>query len=209
MSEADTGPDLLEEHARIVREAREAFASASGEQYLEAARVKYLGRKAGLVQAEFKKLKRLPKKEKGPFGKSANALKQAVEAELAAAKVGTSARGADENAPALDMTLPGRARELGRRHVLSQTTEMLVDVAATLGFSVFEGPEVETEEGNFDALNIPLEHPAYDPFDTFYIETPPDEPKLVLRSHTSPAQIRAMREHAPELAVLSVRAPTI
>ena len=201
MSDADVTPDLLEEHARILAEAREAFESASGardEQALEAARVKYLGRKAGLVQAELKKLKGLPKKDKGPFGKSANALRKAVEQEHVATKIGLGVNEIDLQKPKLDMTLPGRASTLGHRHVLSQTTEMLVDVAATLGFSVFEGPEVETEEHNFDLLNIPLEHPAYDPFDTFYVETPPDKPKLVLRSHTSPAQLRAMREHAPE-----------
>ena len=198
----DLPPDLLEEHARLLEEARAAFSSAADDKALDAARVKYLGRKAGLVQAEFDRIKTLPPEERRAFGKSANALRKAVERELAAARIGQGiGQGIDEidhRAPKLDMTLPGRARELGHRHVLSQTTELLVNVAATLGFSVAEGPEVESEFNNFDALNIPREHPSYDPFDTFYIETPEGAEKLVLRSHTSPVQVREMKRHAPE-----------
>ena len=190
MSEA--APELTEEDRRLLDEAQAAFASAGSAAALEAARVKYLGRKGGLVQQSFERVKAAPPEERREFGRSANALKREVEKSLADAKAKTEGPGGEETAP-FDMTLPGRRAQLGHRHVLTQTTELLVDVAATLGFSVFEGPEVETEANNFDALNIPLEHPSYDPFDTFYIETAPGEPKLVLRSHTSPAQIRAMR----------------
>ncbi len=195
MSEATV--DLTEEDRRLLEEARAAFASADSEEALEAARVKYLGRKGGLVQQSFERVKAAPPEKRREFGRSANALKREVEKALSEAKAMLES-GEGEVAAPFDMTLPGRRAELGHRHVLTQTTELLVDVAATLGFSVFEGPEVETEENNFDMLNIPLEHPSYDPFDTFYIETAPGEPKLVLRSHTSPAQIRSMKEHAPE-----------
>ncbi len=193
---ADTAPadTLSDEDRRLLDEALVEFEAAKDERALEAARVKYLGRKGGLVQARFDEIKTAPPEERREIGRAANALRQAVEKALADAKenaagVAASARSA---AVPFDVTLPGRRAELGHRHVLTQTTELLVEVASTLGFSVFEGPEVETEANNFDALNIPLEHPSYDPFDTFYVETAPAEPKLVLRSHTSPAQIRAM-----------------
>jgi phenylalanyl-tRNA synthetase alpha chain len=198
MSETpDVGTDLSEEDRRILDEARNELASAGDTAALEAARVKYLGRKAGVVQSRFEALKSAPPGDRRALGKSANALRREVESLLAAAKVRSALSGRPQE-EAIDITLPGRRHETGHRHVLSQVTELLVDVASTLGFSVFEGPEVETEEHNFDLLNIPLEHPSYDPFDTFYVKTEPNEERKVLRSHTSPAQIRAMKSHAPE-----------
>jgi phenylalanyl-tRNA synthetase alpha chain len=192
---AETQDALTDEDRRVLEEARDEFARAADEGAVEAVRVKYLGRKAGLVQSRFDALKSAPAEERPRLGRSANALRKAVDGEVSSAKLRVAVEGPEERAGQIDITLPGRRAELGHRHVLSRTTELLVDVAATLGFSVFEGPEVETEEMNFDALNIPLEHPSYDPFDTFYIaEKGPRGETLVLRSHTSPAQIRAMHE---------------
>jgi len=191
---------LTDEDLHLLEQARAEFAGADSPAALEAARVKYLGRKAGIVQSRFENLKTAPKEDRARLGKSANALRKAVEAALADAQarelVGRASSDREKAKP--DLTLPGRRAETGHRHVLSRTTELLVDVAATLGFSVAEGPEVELEANNFDALNIPLEHPSYDPFDTFYIKTERGEPKRVLRSHTSPVQVRAMKERAPE-----------
>ena len=191
---------FTDEDLHLLEQARAEFAGAGSPAALEAARIKYLGRKAGLVQSRFENLKEAPKEDRARLGKSANALRKAVEAALADAQAREVVGLADgDQAKAKpDLTLPGRRAETGHRHVLSRTVELLVDVAATLGFSVAEGPEVELEANNFDALNIPLEHPSYDPFDTFYIETAPGEPKRVLRSHTSPVQVRAMKERAPE-----------
>jgi len=193
----DTEGVLTDEDRRLLDEARAEFDRAGTSAALEAARVRYLGRKAGLVQSRFENLKSAPGEDRARLGKSANALRKAVEAALAEAKALAAAAPAEVHAT-VDLTLPGRRAETGHRHVLSRTTELLVDVAATLGFSVAEGPEVELEANNFDALNIPLEHPSYDPFDTFYIETAPGEPKRVLRSHTSPVQVREMKRRAPE-----------
>jgi phenylalanyl-tRNA synthetase alpha chain len=197
MSDLDLS-GLTEEDRRLLDEARAELEAAASATALEDARIKYLGRKAGLVQSRFENLKTATKEDRARLGKSANALRKAVEAALAKAKSRAAAPKAEATKASIDLTLPGRRAETGHRHVLTRTTELLVDVAATLGFSVAEGPEVELEANNFDALNIPLEHPSYDPFDTFYIDTPPAEPKKVLRSHTSPVQVREMKRRAPE-----------
>lgn len=190
---SDLTGDLTEEDRRILEEARRELRGAETPQALEAVRIKYLGRKGGVVQKRFELLNLAPPEERPRLGKSANALKRAVEGELIAAGAGIELDRSEEARP-FDLTLPGRRGGLGHRHVLSQTEELLADVAASLGFSVVEGPEVETEEHNFDALNIPLEHPSHDPYDTFYVETGPEGGKLLLRSHTSPVQVRVMRE---------------
>ncbi|MHC4251078.1 MAG: phenylalanine--tRNA ligase subunit alpha [Planctomycetota bacterium] len=200
MSDLTELTGLTDEDRRLLDEARAEFEGAGTAAALEAARVKYLGRKAGLVQSRFENLKSAPNEDRARLGRSANALRKAVEAALAEAKARAATAPAEVHAT-VDLTLPGRRAETGHRHVLSRTTELLVDVAATLGFSVAEGPEVELEANNFDALNIPLEHPSYDPFDTFYIETAPGEPKRVLRSHTSPVQVRAMKEATRDGAI--------
>jgi phenylalanyl-tRNA synthetase alpha chain len=178
----------------ILEQARAELSAAGGRKALDALRVKYLGRKGGAVQARFDALKRAPADERRALGASANALRKAVEAELDAAGARLSTGGARRSGATVDVSLPGLRAPAGVRHILAQTMERLVEAAATLGFSVAEGPEVETEEHNFDALNIPLDHPSHDPFDTFYLsaEGLGDEKRL-LRSHTSPVQVRAMR----------------
>jgi phenylalanyl-tRNA synthetase alpha chain len=105
----------------------------------------------------------------------------------------------------IDVTLPGIAQPVGHKHILTQTTDDICSLFESLGFVVEEGPEIETEFNNFTALNIPVDHPSRDAFDTFYLEEPDKENKgrfLLLRSHTSPGQIRVMRAHKPPLAVI-------
>jgi phenylalanyl-tRNA synthetase alpha chain len=189
---------LTEEDAKLLADARAEFGAATDAGALEAARVKYLGRKGGLVQGRFEAMKKAPKDQKKMLGQSANALKKAVEQAYADAKAGLGS-GAPKAEARMDVSLPGLRHPTGHRHVLTQTIERLAEVAASLGFSVAEGPEVETEEHNFDALNIPLEHPSHDPFDTFYVtsDTTRDR-KLLLRSHTSPVQVREMRRATQE-----------
>jgi len=105
----------------------------------------------------------------------------------------------------LDVTIPGVAPSVGHAHILTQTIDEICHIFEQLGFAVQEGPEIETEFNNFTALNIPADHPSRDGFDTFYLEQPdPDDKKvnLLLRSHTSPAQIRIMKENKPPLAVI-------
>jgi phenylalanyl-tRNA synthetase alpha chain len=99
----------------------------------------------------------------------------------------------------VDIGLPGIAQELGHRHPITQTVDEICAVFSRMGFSVVEGPEIESEENNFTGLNIPLEHPSRDVFDTFYLKT---DGRLLLRSHTSPVQIRVMKAHKPPLAVV-------
>ncbi|HVR86593.1 MAG TPA: phenylalanine--tRNA ligase subunit alpha, partial [Planctomycetota bacterium] len=112
--------------------------------------------------------------------------------ELSKSKVSAAAT------PKVDLSLPGRAPELGRRHPIYKTWDEICRVFMKLGFDVVYGPEIETEEHNFEALNIPLDHPARDGFDTFYIDPP-----YLVRSHTSPVQIRTMKERKPPIRVIA------
>jgi len=196
--------ELTHEDAQFLEQARREFGTARTAEEVESLRVKYLGRRQGLVQARFDSLRSARAEERRRLGASANALKEAVEQELAAAQARVGRGGRSSERP-IDATLPGLRPGTGRRHVLVRTLERLVDVAATLGFSVAEGPEVETEEYNFDALNIPSEHPSHDSFDTFYLDVAsldggslPEAARpgvrRLLRSHTSPVQVREMRK---------------
>ena len=177
---------------------------------LQTLRVKYLGRK-GLVAELTGSIPSLPAQERSAFGQKVNVLKNAL-LELFAQKekqlVGQSARACENK---VDISMPGISYELGRLHPITQVTDEICSIFEGMGFSVVEGPEIETEFNNFTGLNIPLEHPSREAFDTFYIgspghqvATPPDEKggKLLLRSHTSPVQIRAMKARKPPLAVV-------
>lgn len=162
---------------------------------LEALKVAYLGR-SGKVRDLSGALATLPKEEKPAAGRLVNGLKQELEARMAALAERLSSTPISRKP--FDVTLPGKAPLLGRRHVIYRTWEELSDLFARLGFDVVSGPEIETERNNFDALNIPSDHPARDSFDTFYIEG-----EWLLRSHTSPVQIRAMKERKPPLRIIA------
>ncbi len=167
-------------------------------QELELVRVKYLGRKGvlaeltGLIGA-------LPAEERGPFGKQANALKNRL-LELFQEKEKTfkiQSNAANKNTQ--DIGLPGIAQELGSSHPIIQVIDEICGIFNRMGFSIVEGPEIETEYNNFTGLNIPLDHPSRDAFDTFYLK---NYSKLLLRSHTSPVQVRVMKAHKPPLAIV-------
>ncbi|HUR39017.1 MAG TPA: phenylalanine--tRNA ligase subunit alpha [Planctomycetota bacterium] len=161
---------------------------------LEQLKNRYVGRD-GAVRELFALLKTVPPAEKGAAGQQLNALKTDLERrveELSKSKVAASSRAA------VDLTLPGRAPEPGRRHPIYKTWDEIGRVFMKLGFDVVTGPEIETEEHNFEALNIPLDHPARDGFDTFYIEPP-----YLVRSHTSPVQIRTMKQRKPPIRVIA------
>jgi phenylalanyl-tRNA synthetase alpha chain len=180
--------------------------SAQDVSVLENLRIKYLGRK-GIVAQIYDSLAQASPQDKPIVGKGANELrKKAVELiELKRQALGKKDISTKSQESTLDLTLPGVAPEFGRRHILSQTINDICGIFERLGFAVFEGPEIETEFNNFTALNIPLDHPSRDAFDTFYLkEKDPQNPSrhLLLRSHTSPAQIRVMQEHKPPLAVI-------
>lgn len=168
---------------------------AADKDAIEKLRIKYLGRK-GLITELFKKMGEVPPEEKGEIGKLINALKNNVTNALdeKAASASTSAGAKLEKT---DITLPGIARGTGTLHPVSQTIQEICGIFVSLGFSVVEGPEIESEHYNFEALNIPLEHPSRDAFDTFYLAD-----KWLLRSHTSPVQARFMEKNKPPLAIV-------
>lgn len=166
---------------------------------LQQLRIKYLGKK-GLITEQLKLLPTLSADEKRVFGKSINELKTFIESEIAskeksAGQTTLQKRFATE---ALDITLPGKDPHCGRQHPINQVLEEIIDVFVRMGFSVEEGPEVEIDYYNFEALNFPKDHPARDMQDTFFIT---DE--YVLRTHTSPVQVRVMEKKKPPLRFIA------
>ncbi len=179
-------------------EAVAAIAAAPDAAALEALRVQYLGRK-GALKALMTRLPQLPPDEKPAAGKLANEVKRAIEQALAGRQDGVAApRSAG---PAIDVTVPGTRRRLGTRHPITQTNDELVAIFARLGFETAYGPEIDDEYHNFDALNIPPDHPSRDSFDTLYLECDGGH-KHLLRSHTSPVQIHVMESRQPPLRIV-------
>jgi phenylalanyl-tRNA synthetase alpha chain len=182
----------------IAGEAREAVAAARTAADLERVRVRYLGRQGALTQL-LRSLGSLPAAERPLVGAAANEakreLEQLVDERLAAAQDAERAR--ERAAARPDLTLPGRRPPLGVVHPLRRVEDEIVDVFAGLGFSVVEGPEIETDYNNFEALNFPADHPARDMQDTFFL--PGDR---LLRTHTSPVQIRTMKSVPPPVRVI-------
>ena len=178
------------------------FSGISDLQALEALRIKYLGRK-GILAELTAGIVDLPASKKPGFGKQINQIKQKVLGLLETKKQDfkDGALKPDALGMQVDVTSPGIAQELGHRHLITQVIEEISDIFIRLGFVVVEGPEIETEFNNFTALNIPLEHPSRDMFDTFYLTSRSKE-RLLLRSHTSPVQIRVMQSRKPPLAVI-------
>ncbi|MEX1095231.1 MAG: phenylalanine--tRNA ligase subunit alpha [Planctomycetales bacterium] len=189
-----------------------AIAAAAAPAALEAARVEFLGQKKGRLKELQSLLGKLDAAERPAFGKRFNEAKARVESALEQRKQHL-ARPAVE-ASAVDVTLPGVAYPLGRRHPLTQTIDEFKDIMGRFGFSVAEGPEIEDEFHNFDALNIPLDHPARDPLDNFYVAAAAhvgrignpsyDGRPLLLRSQTSTVQIRVMERTKPPVRIVSV-----
>ena len=175
------------------------IAAASSTDELEELRVRHLGRKAELPQL-LRSVADLSPQQRGAVGKAANQARQALESQIAARAAELSAQELDAQlkADTVDVTLPGAPPEpIGRLHILTATRRELEDIFLGLGFTVMEGPEIESVHYNFDALNHSPTHPARARTDTFYVS--PDE---VLRTHTSPMQVRAMEAHPPPLYVV-------
>jgi len=174
------------------------LAGVSSSQALEDVRVKYLGRK-GLLTELTGSIAGLAVEKRGAFGKEVNALKNKILALIDEKEKGLKFPGNTSKKEDLDIGMPGIARGLGNRHPITRVIDEICEIFTRMGFSVVEGPEVETEYNNFTGLNIPLEHPSREAFDTFYLK---NYSKLLLRSHTSPVQVRAMKAHKPPLAVV-------
>jgi phenylalanyl-tRNA synthetase alpha chain len=215
------------ERIQELRDGAEAeISQAGGADELEQLRVRHLGRKAELPQL-LRGVAQLPPEQRGAVGKAANEARQALEAliEARGEELGGAALERRLREDRVDVTLPGAPPQpIGRLHLLTSTRRELEDIFLGLGFTVMEGPEVETVHYNFDALNHSPTHPARARTDTFYIAAPPLEAEgrgsaatasdtglppsplaaeeLVLRTHTSPMQVRAMEAHAPPLYVV-------
>ncbi len=192
--------------SHIINDAQSEIGSCRDIKSLEALRAKYLGRK-GLLSELMAKIPTLSAEERKAYGASINALKSELTGLFSQkeASLNPSVSGSGDHE--LDITLPGKKVLLGRMHPVKQVESQICSAFQLLGFKVFQGPEVETEYNNFEALNIPLEHPSRDAFDTFYVEQAKSnqlnsKQRLLLRSHTSPAQIRAMKSCPPPLAVI-------
>ena len=182
----------------IAREAREAVVAARTAAELEQIRVKYLGRQGALTQL-LRSVATLPAAERPQVGAAANEAKREIEA-LLDERLGAAQdieRASARAAARPDLTLPGRRPPLGAVHPLTRVEEEIVAIFAGLGFSVAEGPEIESDYLNFEALNIPPEHPARDMQDTFYLSE-----STLLRTHTSPVQIRTMQAQRPPVRVI-------
>ena len=180
---------------QLAAEARAALTSARDEHELEQSRVRYLGRKSELNQMS-RGLKELAPDERRAVGKAVNQLKNELNALLEQAQERLKA--AEAASSALDVTLPGRAPWVGRKHPIIRTLERLETIFLGLGFEVALGPHVEDDFHNFDALNIPPNHPARDNWDTFYIDD-----DVLLRTHTSPVQIRTMQSRKPPIRIIA------
>jgi phenylalanyl-tRNA synthetase alpha chain len=188
---------------KLNEEALAELAAATATDALEAWRVRHLGRK-GALQEAMQQLGSLPREERPAYGQAVNALKAALEAGFTQRAQELKARALDAELAAgtVDVTLPGRAPALGHLHITTQSLRAMYDIFAQMGFQVYDAPDVETDDYNFGQLNIPPYHPARDMWDTFWVsqdaEPDPAQRSLVLRTHTSPGQIRAMREYCPE-----------
>jgi len=169
------------------------IAGAGDARALEAAKVRYLGRKSELT-AILRGVKELPPAQRGKVGKESNLAKKAIEAALEARSASLGSAG---DGPREDPTLPGVRPARGRRHLITATTEYILDIFRGMGFSVARGPEVEDDYHNFEALNMPEGHPARDMQDTFFLSE-----RTLLRTHTSPVQIRTMKSTPPPIRMV-------
>jgi phenylalanyl-tRNA synthetase alpha chain len=160
---------------------------------IEKIRIKYLGRKSKLTQI-LKGLKDMAPEQKAEMGKAANVFKQKINQGI---EEKTNSLNEAADVADIDITIPGIKHTCGHIHPITKTIYEICDVFVSLGFNVVEGPEAEKEHYNFEALNIPLDHPARDAFDTFYLKD-----DLLLRSHTSPVQARVMEKEKPPVAVV-------
>jgi phenylalanyl-tRNA synthetase alpha chain len=190
---------MIDRIAELRAEGEAAIAGASGTDALEHARVRFLGRKAELPNM-LRGVAQLPPEERGAVGRAANEARRALEAAVEARKAELERSELDARlaADVLDVTLPGTpAFPVGRLHLVNATRRELEDAFLGLGFRIVEGPEVDTVYYNFDALNHDAMHPARKPTDTFYVDA-----DIVLRTHTSPMQIRAMEQHPAPLYIV-------
>ena len=182
---------------QALEEALAAMEAAADEAGLERVRVRYLGRREGIVPAILRRLPELDPADRPRAGAAANRARKEIAAALERRRAEIAAQAARADRPP-DLTLPPRRRWQGTIHPVSRAIDDIWQIFRSLGFARVRGPEVETEWYNFVALNTPLDHPAADEQDTLYLA-----PGLLLRSHTSPVQIRTMEQHRPPIRIVA------
>lgn len=181
---------------RLKAEAEKALQAVKEKGQLEEFRVQFLGRK-GLLSSTMKQLGQVAKEDRPRLGQLANTIKKGVE-ELFQDKKEVLENGGSIVAENVDLSLPGRSLPFGKLHPITQVMEEMCGVFEGMGFAVAEGPDVETDHYNFEAVNIPKHHPARDMHDTFYVSD-----SILLRTHTSPMQARIMENQEPPLRYIS------
>jgi len=189
----------VEALATLEQQARQAIDAAGNLKILDEIRVQYLGKK-GLLTEQLKQLGKLPAEQRPQAGQAINIAKKQVQAAIEARKSELQDAALEEQLASerLDVTLPGRGHKSGGLHPVTRTLQRIEQLFAGMGFESVSGPEIEDDYHNFEALNIPAHHPARAMHDTFYIDA-----HRVLRTHTSPVQIRVMETHKPPFRVIA------
>lgn len=184
--------------AALEAEVERRTAAVKTAQDLETLRTEILGRKGGRLSQVMAGVGKLPKEERAEFGRHANETKTRIEARFEQVGLRLSDAALDEAlAQRFDVTFPGIEPKRGSLHILRQTLDDVAGFFRSRGFAIVMGPEVETEHYNFEVMNIPADHPARDAMDTFYLAS-----GALLRTHTSPMQVRAMEQYPPPIAIL-------
>ena len=192
---------MKEQLEKIRQEALEALNAVADPGELEALRVRFLGKK-GELTAVLKTMGKLSAEERPVMGQIANNVRAAIEEKLDEAKTSLKAKALEQKleAEAIDVTIPGKPVELGHRHPMNIALDEAKELFISMGFKILDGPEVELAEYNFTKLNIAENHPSRDRSDTFYIT---DDEKVLLRTQTSPMQIRVMEQQKPPIRMLA------
>ncbi len=190
---------MKEKLEALLRKAMIELDEGSSEESLQEIRVRYLGKK-GALTALMKSLGDIPAAERPLIGQVANNVKDQIEEKFKAklAIIRDEKKAEKLQKERIDITLPGRCRQIGTKHPITLVIQEISEIFAGLGFQVAEGPEIELDYYNFEALNIPKDHPARDMQDSFYISE-----NILLRTHTSPVQIRTMLKHAPPIRIIA------
>lgn len=192
---------MIEQLQELRETALESLKTVNDAEKLEAWRIKFLSRQ-GFLPALLEQMKSVPKDQKPVVGKLANEVKQILLETFEEQKAKLSTDAAEED---FDFTMPGRPFPIGKIHPVTRTMQRIVDIFRKMGFALADGPDIETEYHNFDALNTPPDHPARNEQDTFYIDAPP-HPKYgryLLRTQTSTVQIRTMEKQKPPIQIIA------
>lgn len=187
--------EQLEIIKKVTEEALQDYNKVSSYQEVEEFRIKYLARK-GIISSLFDKIKEIPAEQKAKFGKELNSLKQDLEKKYKELLEKYPKEKKEQLIE--DLTLPGIEPKIGTKHIITQTLKEIKEIFISFGFVIAEGPEIETDYYNFSALNFPEDHPARDMQDTFFITK-----DILLRTHTSPVQIRYMESHKPPIRIIA------